>query len=73
MERRAAALVAVDPDPPAVIGHYRLNDGEAETGAVLFRRVVRREQTLAFFVGQPGAAVGYIDSDRSRRAAREDR
>src|SRR2546426_10212635 len=57
VERGTAAADAVDPDLARVIGDDRLHDGEAEAGAVLLGRVVRREQSLTLLVGQAFAGV----------------
>src|SRR6266566_4280160 len=70
MERSAAPVFALHPDAPTMVRHDRLNNRETETGAVLFRRVVGREQPPSFLLRQPAAGVRDLDSNARRPAAR---
>src|SRR5436309_12276548 len=69
----AAAGLAGDGYPSSMIADYGLYDGEAQARAVLFGRVVRGEQALAFFPGEPGPGVGDLETDRAGRTRGTDR
>src|SRR5262249_3703916 len=61
-ERRAFALLALDRDSSAVIAHYRLDDREAQTGAMRFGGVVRREEAPALLGGEALPGVGNFEA-----------
>src|SRR5205823_14108838 len=70
---RPAARSALDPDLARVIRDDRLDDREAEPGPVLLGRVVRSEQALALFGGQPVAAIADVEPHAAFRLLRSDR
>ncbi len=61
MERRANAGLAFNRNASAVVAYDRLHDRKAQPGAVLLRRVVRREKPLALFRRQSAAGVGNLE------------
>ena len=63
VERRAAPVVAVGPDPPAMRFDDRLADCQAHAAALRLRRKERVEYPVGVASGQPGPCVIYGDMD----------
>ena len=52
-----------------MIADYGLHDSQAQSCTVLLGGVVRSEETLALFLGEPGAGVGDFQPQASGRSA----
>ena len=64
--------MTVDPDLSCVVSHDRLDDRQAEAGAMLLCRVVGREQAAAFVLAEALAAIGDVDADDAAVPPRDD-
>src|SRR5712692_240090 len=55
-----------------MIGDDGLHNRQAQAGAVLFGRVVRREQALALLVSEPFSGIGDVQVHTAARTSRPD-
>src|SRR5690348_17840895 len=60
---RSATLIARNGNGSMVIADHRLDDGEAETCALHFRRVIRREEPGALFLRESLPRIRNVDSN----------
>src|SRR5690348_2594322 len=60
----SAAFIARNGNGSMVIADHRLNDREAKTCALHFRRVIRREEPGALFLRESLPRIGDFDSNK---------
>src|SRR5712692_1994233 len=71
-ERRAKSRLAFHGDCAAVVADHRLDNCEAESGAMLLGGVVRREEPRAFLLRKAASGVGDLHAHGAAVVARAD-